>query len=72
VQRLVSQLYFEGDPLIPLCPIVNTIPDKAAIDRLVAKLDMGQQVPFDSLVYRFDIVLRGRRQTFFENVKEGL
>ncbi|MFG1280354.1 protocatechuate 3,4-dioxygenase subunit beta [Xanthobacter autotrophicus] len=71
VQRLVSQLYFEGDPLIPLCPIVNTIPDPAAIDRLVARLDMGQQMPFDALAYRFDIVLRGRRQTFFENKREG-
>ena len=71
VQRLISQLYFEGDPLIPLCPIVNTIPDPAAIDRLVARLDMGQQMPFDALAYRFDIVLRGRRQTFFENKREG-
>ncbi|MET3356536.1 UNVERIFIED_ORG: protocatechuate 3,4-dioxygenase beta subunit [Xanthobacter viscosus] len=71
VQRLISQLYFEGDPLIPLCPIVNTIPDPAAVDRLVARLDMGQQMPFDALAYRFDIVLRGRRQTFFENKREG-
>lgn len=71
VQRLISQLYFEGDPLIPLCPIVNTIPDTAAIERLVARLDLQQQVPFDALAYRFDIVLRGRRQTFFENKKEG-
>lgn len=71
VQRLVTQLYFEGDPLIALCPIANTIPDPAAIDQLVAKLDMDNMVPFDSLTYRFDIVLRGRRSTFFENRKEG-
>lgn len=71
VQRLISQFYFEGDPLIPLCPIVNTIPDKAAIDRLIARLDLEQQMPFDALAYRFDIVLRGRRQTFFENKREG-
>jgi protocatechuate 3,4-dioxygenase beta subunit len=71
-QRLVSQLYFEGDPLIALCPIVNTIPDKSAVDRLVARLDMGAMVPFDSLAYRFDIVLRGRRQTFFETKREGM
>lgn len=70
-QRLISQFYFEGDPLIPLCPIVNTIPDKAAIDRLIARLDLEQQQPFDALAYRFDIVLRGRRQTFFENKREG-
>ncbi|WP_044564594.1 protocatechuate 3,4-dioxygenase subunit beta [Azospirillum sp. B4] len=70
-QRLVTQMYFEGDPLIPLCPIIGTIPDKAAVDRLVAKLDMNEMVPFDSLVYRFDLVLRGRRSTFFENRPEG-
>ncbi|MCQ4159636.1 protocatechuate 3,4-dioxygenase subunit beta [Roseomonas sp. GC11] len=70
-QRLVSQLYFEGDPLIPLCPIVNTIPDLAARERLVARLDMGNTVPFDALAYRFDIILRGRRQTFFETKPEG-
>ncbi len=70
-QRLITQLYFEGDPLIPLCPIVNTIPDPRAIERLVAKLDMGEMKPFDCLAYRFDIVLRGRRATFFENRPEG-
>ncbi|HUN12646.1 MAG TPA: protocatechuate 3,4-dioxygenase subunit beta [Rhabdaerophilum sp.] len=71
-QRLISQLYFEGDPLIALCPIVHTIRDEKAVDRLVAKLDMGEQRPFDALVYRFDIVLRGRQQTFFENKREGM
>lgn len=70
-QRLVTQLYFEGDPLIPLCPIVNTIRDPAAIEQLVARLDMGGMEPFDSLAYRFDIVLRGRRSTWFENRPEG-
>jgi len=38
---------------------------------LVAKLDMGAMEPFDSLAYRFDIVLRGRRSTWFENRPEG-
>ena len=70
-QRLVTQLYFEGDPLIPLCPIVNTIPDPDAIDSLVARLDMTAMEPFDSLAYRFDIVLRGRRSTYFETRPEG-
>ncbi|MGE0846778.1 MAG: protocatechuate 3,4-dioxygenase subunit beta [Flavobacteriaceae bacterium] len=70
-QRLITQLYFEGDPLIPLCPIVNTVKDPAAVEMLVAKLDMGNMSPFDSLCYRFDIVLRGRRSTFFENRPEG-
>lgn len=70
-QRLITQLYFEGDPLIPICPIVQTIPDPDAIDRLTAKLDMNAGVPLDSIAYRFDIVLRGRRSTMFENRLEG-
>ncbi|MFC3123964.1 protocatechuate 3,4-dioxygenase subunit beta [Pseudoroseomonas globiformis] len=72
MQRLVTQLYFEGDPLIPLCPIIGTLPDASVVERLVAKLDMGNAVPFDALAYRFDIVLRGRRQSFFENRPEGM
>lgn len=71
-QRLITQMYFEGDPLIKRCPIVNTIPDPAAIDRLVAPLDMAMAIPMDCLAYRFDIVLRGRRQTHFENRREGM
>ncbi|WBU56658.1 protocatechuate 3,4-dioxygenase subunit beta [Paracoccus sediminicola] len=70
-QRLITQLYFEGDPLIPLCPIVATIPDPEAIDQLIARLDMNTTVPLDSIAYRFDIVLRGRRSTLFENRLEG-
>lgn len=71
-QRLITQMYFEGDPLIARCPIVNTIQDKAAVARLVAPLDMNAAIPMDCLAYKFDIVLRGRRQTYFENRKEGL
>ena len=71
VQRLVTQCYFEGDPLIPHCPIVKTIPDEDAIDGLVAKLDLNATVPLDSIAYKFDIVLRGRRSTLFENRLEG-
>ncbi len=70
-QRLITQMYFEGDPLIPLCPIVKTIPDAGAIDRLIAPLDLNEGAPLDSLAYRFDIVLRGRRSTYFENRPEG-
>ena len=71
ITRLITQMYFEGDPLIPLCPIVNTIPDQDAIERLVAPLDMSASLPLDVRAYRFDIVLRGRRQTLFENKLEG-
>jgi protocatechuate 3,4-dioxygenase, beta subunit len=70
-QRLITQMYFEGDPLIPHDQIIGTIPDSAAIQRLIAPLDMNAGVPLDSLAYRFDIVLRGRRQTMFENKLQG-
>ncbi len=70
-QRLITQMYFEGDPLIPHDPIANTIPDKKAIERLIAPLDLNASVPLDTLAYRFDIVLRGRRSTLFENKLEG-
>lgn len=70
-QRLITQLYFEGDPLIAKCPIVNTIPDPEAINQLIAVLDMNAGIPLDCLAYKFDIVLRGRRSTLFENRLEG-
>lgn len=65
--RLISQLYFEGDPLIPHCPILNTIGDPDAIQSLISRLDLARSRSFDCLVYRFDIVTRGQAQTFFEN-----
>lgn len=70
-QRLVTQMYFEGDPLLRHDSIGNTVSDPVALDRLVARLDMGAAVPLDSLAYRFDIVLRGVRATPFENRPEG-
>ena len=71
-QRLITQMYFEGDPLIWRCPIVGAIADRKAVERLIAPLDMEHAVPMDSLAYRFDITLRGRDQTLFENRMEGL
>lgn len=71
-QRLITQMYFEGDPMIWQCPIVGTIPSREAIETLVAALDMRRTVPMDARAYKFDIVLRGVRQTLFENRMEGL
>lgn len=71
-QRLITQMYFEGDPLIPLCPIVNAIPRPEAVDALIARLDPEAALPMDMLAWRFDITLRGRAQTPFENRAEGL
>jgi protocatechuate 3,4-dioxygenase beta subunit len=65
-QRLITQMYFEGDPLIAQDPIVRVIPTEAAIRQLIAPLDKGHAVQLDSLAYRFDIVLRGSRATWFE------
>ncbi|MBV8913126.1 MAG: protocatechuate 3,4-dioxygenase subunit beta [Acetobacteraceae bacterium] len=70
-QRLITQMYFEGDPLIPMDSILGTIPDPAARMRLVAPLDLNAAIPLDSLCYRFDIVLRGTRSTAFETKLHG-
>ncbi|NNE53759.1 MAG: protocatechuate 3,4-dioxygenase subunit beta, partial [Sulfitobacter sp.] len=52
-QRLITQMYFEGDPLIWRCPIVGSIPDRAAVERLIAPLDMERTIPMDARAYRF-------------------
>ncbi len=70
-QRLITQMYFQGDPLIDLCPIVQAVADPQARALLTAPLDLEATVPFDSIAYRFDITLRGRRATPFENRTEG-
>lgn len=61
--RLVTQMYFPGDPLLALDPIFNSVPDAAARERLVAAFDLGLTQPGYALGYRFDIVLRGRGAT---------
>lgn len=70
-QRLITQMYFEGDPLIRHDAILGTVADPAARERLVALLDLNASLPLDTLAYRWDIVLRGRRQTLFENRLQG-
>ncbi len=62
VQRLVTQMYFPGDPLFHQDPIYNAVP-AAARPRMVASFDLSETVPEWALAYRFDIVLRGREQT---------
>jgi protocatechuate 3,4-dioxygenase beta subunit len=70
-QRLITQMYFEGDPMIWQDPIALSIPDRGAVEQLIARLDRQNTTPMDALAYRFDIVLRGRRSTIFENRMEG-
>ena len=59
-QRLITQMYFEGDPLIARCPIVNSL-SADAVEGLVARLDMEHTVPMDFIAWRFDIVVPGRK-----------
>ena len=65
--RLVTQMYFEGDPLLRLDPVFMAVPDAAARARLVAPLDMEVTRPGFALGYRFDVVLRGRGATPMED-----
>lgn len=65
--RLITQMYFPGDPLLALDPIFNTVPDQAARNRLVSTFDLSITRPEWALGYRFDIVLRGRGATPWEN-----
>lgn len=66
VTRLVTQMYFPGDPLLALDPIFNSVPDADARQRLVAAFDIDVTVPEHALGYRFDIVLRGHDATPME------
>ena len=64
--RLVTQMYFPGDPLLPYDPIFNCVPDEKARDRLISALDWETTIPEFAIGYRFDIVLRGRHATPME------
>jgi len=64
--RLVTQMYFPNDPLFPFDPIMQSVPDERARQRLVSKFDLELTEPVWALGFRFDIVLRGRDSTPFE------
>jgi protocatechuate 3,4-dioxygenase beta subunit len=66
VQRLVTQMYFPGDPLLSYDPMYNSIPNEKARERLISRFDWEQTIPDIALAYRFDIVLRGREDTPME------
>jgi protocatechuate 3,4-dioxygenase beta subunit len=66
--RLVTQMYFPGDPLIEIDPIANCVaPDVR--DRMVSRFDLATTVPEFALGYRFDVVLRGRLATPLERAR---
>ncbi len=63
LSRLVTQMYFPGDPLFPFDPIFNSIPDEKARNRLISRFDLETTKPEWALGFVFDIVLRGREAT---------
>jgi protocatechuate 3,4-dioxygenase, beta subunit len=65
-ERLVTQMYFPGDPLFPFDPIFNSIRDGRARDRLVSTFEMELTRPDWALGFRFDILLGGRDATPLE------
>jgi protocatechuate 3,4-dioxygenase, beta subunit len=67
LSRLVTQMYFPGDPLFAYDPIFNSITDEKARWRMVSSFDLESTVPEWALAYRFDIVLRGRNATPMEH-----
>ncbi len=69
-QRLVTQMYFPDDPLFGQDPIFNSVPDQAARQRMVSSYDHATTTPEWALGYRFDIVLRGREATPFEDAHD--
>jgi protocatechuate 3,4-dioxygenase beta subunit len=69
-QRLVTQMYFPGDPLFFQDPVFNSIPDPQARQRLISRYDHAVTEPEWALGYAFDIVLRGRESTPFEDDDE--
>jgi protocatechuate 3,4-dioxygenase beta subunit len=62
-QRLVTQMYFPGDPLMPLDPICHSIVDPVARERLIAVYDHDLTEPEYATGYRWDIVVAGTRRT---------
>jgi protocatechuate 3,4-dioxygenase beta subunit len=66
MSRLVTQMYFPGDPLLPFDPVFNGIPDENARARLISTFDWQITTPEQALGFRFDIVLRGAKSTPME------
>ena len=65
--RLITQMYFPGDPLLAFDAIYLGTADQAARERLIAAYDPNLSEAEWALGYRFDIVLRGREATPMEN-----
>lgn len=68
-QRLITQMYFPGDPLFSQDPIYNSVPEGAR-ERMISAFDLSRTVPEWALAYRFDIVLNGPDATAFEDEED--
>lgn len=66
-QRLVTQMYFPGDPTLQYDPIFNATPDAAVRNRLISRFSIEDTVPGWAHCYRFDICLAGAHGTPFED-----
>jgi protocatechuate 3,4-dioxygenase beta subunit len=64
--RLVTQMYFPGDPLFARDPMLQSVPDERARARLISRFDLSLTQPEWALGYAFDIVVRGPNRTPFE------
>ena len=69
MQRLVTQFYFPGDPLLEYDPMYTCVPDERARRSLVAQFDWEHTEPEHAIAYRFDVVLRGRDATPMERAR---
>jgi protocatechuate 3,4-dioxygenase beta subunit len=67
LSRLVTQMYFPGDPLFPYDPIFNAVKDERARARMISSFDLEHTIPDWALCYKFDFVLRGRNATPMEH-----
>lgn len=67
LSRLVTQMYFPGDPLFPFDPIYNSVTDEKARVRMISAFDLDNTIPDWALCFKFDIVLRGRNATPMEH-----
>jgi protocatechuate 3,4-dioxygenase, beta subunit len=65
--RLITQMFFPGDPLLPFDPIFNCTADEGAHNRLISQFDWDLTLPEEALGYRFDLVLSGRAATPWED-----
>ncbi|HTR57795.1 MAG TPA: protocatechuate 3,4-dioxygenase subunit beta, partial [Casimicrobiaceae bacterium] len=67
--RLVTQMYFPGDPLLGYDPMYNSVPDEKARLRMISTFDWENTIPDIALAFRYDIVLRGRDATPMDSTR---